>query len=270
MLREAVENTLVCRFNSLEEVEQAFERNRGEIAGVILEPIPHNVGCILPKQEFLKGLRRICDSEGALLIFDEVITGFRHHIGGYQSIAEVTPDITTLGKAIANGFPIAAVGGKARYMDRFNTRPGGDVFFSGTFNGHASCLAAALATIAVLETGEVHRHIFRLGERMREGLKEIVKRRGYPCTIAGFGSVYTLYFMARSEIVNFDDLLGNDKPLYIRYRQELMRRGVFEIPMNLKRNHLSYSHTDEDVEFSLAAAEEALQAAFEARAARQI
>jgi glutamate-1-semialdehyde 2,1-aminomutase len=270
MLREAVENTLVCRFNSLEDVEQAFARNRGEIAAVILEPIPHNVGCILPKQEFLEGLRRICDREEALLIFDEVITGFRHHIGGYQSIARVIPDLTTLGKAIANGFPIAAVGGKARYMDRFNTRAEGDVFFSGTFNGHASCLAAALATVEVLETGEVHRHIYRLGGKMRDGLAEIVKRRGYPCTVAGFGSVYTLYFMAGRAIVNFDDLLANDKALYIRYRQELMRRGVFEIPMNLKRNHLSYSHTDEDVEFSLAAAEESLQAAFDARAGQQI
>jgi glutamate-1-semialdehyde 2,1-aminomutase len=270
MLREAVENTLVCRFNSLEDVEQAFARNRREIAAVILEPIPHNVGCILPKQEFLEGLRRICDREEALLIFDEVITGFRHHIGGYQSIARVIPDLTTLGKAIANGFPIAAVGGKARYMDRFNTRAEGDVFFSGTFNGHASCLAAALATVEVLETGEVHRHIYRLGGKMRDGLAEIVKRRGYPCTVAGFGSVYTLYFMAGRAIVNFDDLLANDKALYIRYRQELMRRGVFEIPMNLKRNHLSYSHTDEDVEFSLAAAEESLQAAFDARAGQQI
>jgi glutamate-1-semialdehyde 2,1-aminomutase len=270
MLREAVENTLVCRFNSLEEVEQAFARNRGEIAAIILEPIPHNVGCILPKQQFLDCLRRICDREEALLIFDEVITGFRHHIGGYQSIARVTPDLTTLGKAIANGFPIAAVGGKARYMDRFNTRAEGDVFFSGTFNGHASCLAAALATVEVLETDEVHRHIYRLGDKMREGLAEIVRRRGYPCTVAGFGSVYTLYFMAGRAIVNFDDLLANDKALYVRYRQELMRRGVFEIPMNLKRNHLSYSHTDEDVEFSLAAAEESLQAVFDARASQRI
>jgi len=270
MLREAVENTLVCRFNSLDEVEQAFARNSGEIAAIILEPIPHNIGCILPKQEFLEGLRRICDREGALLIFDEVITGFRHHIGGYQSIAGVTPDITTLGKAIANGFPIAAVGGKARYMDHFNTRTGGDVFFSGTFNGHASCVAAALATVAVLETGDVHRHIYRLGDKMREGLAEIVKRRGYPCTVAGFGSVYTLYFMPECSIVSYDDLLRNDKALYVHYRQELMQRGVFEIPMNLKRNHLSYSHTDEDVELSLAAAEEALKATFDARAGRQI
>ena len=100
----------MCRFNDLDSVEQAFRGNAGEIAGIILEPIPHNVGCILPKHVFLEGLRRICDREGSILIFDEVITGFRHHIGGYQAICGVTPDITTMGKAIANGFPIAAIG----------------------------------------------------------------------------------------------------------------------------------------------------------------
>jgi glutamate-1-semialdehyde 2,1-aminomutase len=105
---------------------------------------------------------------------------------------------------------------------------------------------------------------------MREGLREIVKRCGYPCTVAGFGSVYTVYFMPSREINNYDDLLGNDKALYIRYRQELMQRGIFEIPMNLKRNHLSYSHTDEDVETSLAAAEDSLKVTFNARAAQQV
>ncbi len=270
MLQEAIENTLVCRFNSLEDVERAVQQNQNEIAGIILEPIPHNVGCIMPKQEFLEGLRRICDREGIVLIFDEVITGFRHHIGGYQSICNVIPDLTTMGKAIANGFPIAAIGGKRKLMQRFNTRVGGDVFFSGTFNGHSSCLAAALATIECLETGAVHEHIFRLGARMRQGLGEIVERHGYPCTVAGFGSVYTLYFMKPRPIERFEDLLANDKDLYIRYRQELLRRGVFEIPMNLKRNHVSYSHTDHDIDLSLMAAEDALRATFDARARNEI
>ena len=270
MLHEAVENTLVCRFNNLDEVEEAVKENPDQIAGVILEPIPHNVGCILPKQEFLEGLRQICDREGIVLIFDEVITGFRHHIGGYQSICGVTPDLTTMGKAIANGFPIAAIGGKRELMQRFNTRVGGDVFFSGTFNGHASCLAAALATMEIMEAEAVHDHIFRLGKKMRDGLREMVNRLGYPCTVAGFGSVYTMYFMEERPIENFDALLANDAALYIRYRQELMKRGVFEIPMNLKRNHLSYSHTDADVDLSLEAAEEALGAAFDARAVGEI
>jgi glutamate-1-semialdehyde 2,1-aminomutase len=267
MLREAVENTLVCRFNDLDSVEQAFRDNPGDVAGIILEPIPHNVGCILPKQAFLEGLRRICDREASILVFDEVITGFRHHIGGYQALCGVMPDLTTMGKAIANGFPIAAIGGKRHLMQRFNTRVGGDVFFSGTFNGHASGVAAAMATIECLASQEVHKHIFRLGDRMRNGLNSIVRQGGYPCMVAGFGSVYTLYFMTERPIENFDDLLANDGALYVRYRQELMKRGVFEIPMNLKRNHLGYSHTDADVDLSLQAAQEALRATFDARAA---
>jgi glutamate-1-semialdehyde 2,1-aminomutase len=267
MLREAVENTLVCRFNDLDSVEDAIKTNTGDVAGIILEPIPHNVGCILPKQSFLEGLRRICDREGIVLIFDEVITGFRHHIGGYQAICGVTPDLTTMGKAIANGFPIAAIGGKRELMQRFNTRPGGDVFFSGTFNGHASGVAAALATIDCLASKDVHAHIFRLGERMRNGLKGIIARNGYPCMVAGFGSIYTMYFMSERPVENYDALLANDAAMYIRYRQELMKRGVFEIPMNLKRNHVGYSHTEADIDVSLEAAEDALRATFEARAA---
>lgn len=270
MLKESIENTLVCRFNNLDEVEQAIRKHPGDVAGIILEPIPHNVGCILPKQEFLQGLREICDREGIVLIFDEVITGFRHHIGGYQSICGVTPDLTTLGKAFANGYPMAAIGGKRDMMQRFNTRVGGDVFFSGTFNGHAGCIAAALATIETLEGGDVHKHIFRLGERMRDGLRSIIDRLGVPAMVAGFGSVFTVYFMEERPIENFDALLDNDAALYIRYRQELMKRGVFEIPMNLKRNHVSYSHTQEDIDWTLGVAEEAMRAAFDARAAGKI
>lgn len=270
MLREAVENTLVCRFNDLDSVEKAMKENPGEIAGIILEPIPHNIGCILPKQSFLEGLRKICDREGVILIFDEVITGFRHHIGGYQAICNVTPDLTTMGKAIANGFPIAAIGGKRELMQHFNTRTGGDVFFSGTFNGHASGVAAALATIDCLKSPDVHTKLFRLGDRMRDGLKEIIARNGYPCMVAGFGSIYTVYFMSQRPVENYDALLDNDAALYVRYRQELMQRGVFEIPMNLKRNHISYSHTEADIDFALNAAEGAFKAAFAARSAKAI
>ncbi|HLX27211.1 MAG TPA: aspartate aminotransferase family protein [Casimicrobiaceae bacterium] len=269
MLREAVEHTLVCRFNDLDSVERAIRDNPGDVAGIILEPIPHNVGCILPKQSFLEGLRAICDREGIILIFDEVITGFRHNIGGYQAICGVTPDLTAMGKAIANGFPIAAIGGKRELMQRFNTQVGGDVFFSGTFNGHSSCVAAALATIECLATGDVHEHIFNLGERMRNGLKSIVKRNGYPCTVAGFGSVYTLYFMSERAIESYDALLDNDAAMYVRYRQELAKRNVFEMPMNLKRNHISYSHTEPDIDVSLEAAEDALRATFAARASKR-
>lgn len=269
MLPESIDNTLVCRFNDLEDVRRAVRENKDEIASIILEPIPHNIGCILPKQEFLEGLRAICNEEGIILTFDEVITGFRHALGGYQEIAGVTPDLTTMGKAMANGFPVAAIGGRRDLMERFNTREDGDVFFAGTYNGHSSGLAASLATIETLENNNVHEHIYALGERMRNGLAEIVRRHGYPCTVAGFGSVYTLYFMEADSIENFDDLLVNDAGLYVRYRTELIQRGVFEIAKNLKRNHISYSHSAEDIDWTLERSEEALEATFAARAAGQ-
>jgi glutamate-1-semialdehyde 2,1-aminomutase len=265
MLDEAVDSTLVCDFNDLDGVDRVVASNRGEVAAIILEPIPHNIGCVLPRQSFLQGLRTLCDREGIVLIFDEVITGFRHHIGGYQAICGVQPDLTTLGKAIANGFPIAAVGGKPELMQHFNTRPGGSVYFAGTFNAHASCVAASLATIEILETGKVHDHIFRLGERMRAGLQEIVSRAGIPAVVAGFGSIYVLYFMEEGPITNYKDLLRNDAARFVRYRQELMKRGVFEMPMNLKRNHISYSHTDTDIDRTLEAAEESLRAVLDTR-----
>lgn len=261
MLDEEIDSTLVCAFNDLTGVEATVAAHAGQIAAIILEPIPHNVGALLPDQAFLLGLRQLCDREGILLIFDEVITGFRHDLGGYQKICGVIPDLTTLGKAMANGFPIAALAGRASVMDRFNTRAGGDVFFAGTYNGHAASVVAALATIEVLETLPVHEHIFRLGDKMRAGLSAIVDRLDLIGTVAGFGSVYTLYFLD-GPVRTYTDLLRNNAELYVRYRQLLLNHGVFELPMNLKRNHISYSHTDADIDRTLEAAETSLRALF--------
>ena len=147
-------------------------------------------------------------------------------------------------------------------MERFSTRPGGDVFFAGTYNGHAAGVAAALATVDLLETGTVHEHTFRLGEQVRAGLREIVDHLGIAATVAGFGSVYVLYFL-EGPIRSYDDLLRNDADLFVRFRQELIARGIFELPVNLKRNHISFSHTDADIDRTLEAAEASLKAALD-------
>ncbi|WP_010273106.1 aspartate aminotransferase family protein [Paenibacillus senegalensis] len=250
MMDEAIDHTLICTFNDLEDVANTFKTNQGEIAALIVEPIPHNIGCVMPQDGFLQGLRDLCDQHGALLIFDEVITGFRHHIGGFQAVCGVTPDLTTMGKAMANGFPIAAIAGKSQYMDRFNTKPGGDVWFAGTYNGHAVGTAASIATLELMEQEPVHDHIFRLGEKMRDGLREIHQRLGIQAFVAGFGSVWTTYFLDK-EPLHYTDLMDNNADVYIAYRRKLLDRGIFKMPMNLKRNHISYSHTDEDIEFTL-------------------
>lgn len=264
ILPDTLAHTLVSSFNDLDSVEKTLDGHRGQVAAIIVEPIAHNVGCIMPKPGFLEGLRQLATAHRTVLVFDEVITGFRHALGGYQSICGVTPDLTTLGKAIANGFPLAAVCGKAEIMDRFTTRPGGDTFFAGTYNGNGVGCAAALATLEVLEHEPVHQHVFRLGERLRQGLREIHARLGVPATVAGFGSVFLTYFQ-EGPIVSYADLLRNDSQRFVDYRRRLMERGILKMPLNLKRNHVSYSHTDAHVDRTLEACEDVLKEMFGSR-----
>jgi len=261
ILPAVIGNTLVCTYNCLSEVEQILATHRNQVAAIIVEPIAHNMGCVLPKPGLLEGLRELTTQNGALLIFDEVITGFRHHLGGYQSICGVRPDLATFGKAIANGYPLAAICGRAEIMDHFSTRPGGDTFFAGTYHGHPLGCAAALATIEVLEREPVHEHIFRLGERLRRGLCEIHQRLGTGATVAGFGSVFVIYF-GPGPFENYTDCLRNDADRFIDYRQRLIARGIFEMPANLKRAHISYSHSDADIDRSLEVAEDVLKEMF--------
>jgi glutamate-1-semialdehyde 2,1-aminomutase len=262
VLPEVTEATIVCRFNDAEDVERALTDH--DVAAIILEPIPHNIGAVLPEDGFLERLRELATRHGAVLIFDEVITGFRHALGGFQSIAGVTPDLTTLGKAMGNGWPISALGGSAELMDMFSTTPGRPAFFAGTFNGHPPTAAAALATIEKLQREPVHEHVFALGERTRRGLEELYGRLEIPAVVSGFGSVFLTYFL-EGPVRSYDDLLANDVELFVGYRRELMKEGIFELPLNLKRSHFSYAHTDADVDRLLEATEVAVTRFLESR-----
>ena len=257
ILPEVLDATIVLPFNDADAVERALAEH--DVAAVILEPIPHNIGTVLPKPGFLERLRGLTEQAGTILVFDEVITGFRHGLGGYQAIAGVTPDLTTLGKAMANGWPVSALGGKAELMELFSTTPGRPAFFAGTFNGHPATSAAALATIEKLEREPVHEHVFRLGQRARTELQELYDRLGVPAVVSGFGSVFVSYFL-EGPVESYDDLLRNDVDLFVGYRHELMRHGIFELPLNLKRSHFSYAHTDADVDRLLEATEAAVSA----------
>jgi glutamate-1-semialdehyde 2,1-aminomutase len=257
MLPAAVDATLVCRYNDLASVAAAFAERGEEIAAIIVEPIAHNSPSILPAAGFLEGLRAICDEHGALLIFDEVITGFRHALGGYQAICGVMPDLSTFAKAIANGYPVAVVAGPRVLMELYNTTAGGNVTFAGTYNGGAIAMAATLATLEVLETEPVHEHIFRLGERMREGLNTIAADLGVPVVVSGYGSLYAMLFM-EGPLRSYEDVVRNDRDLFVHYRKELVRRGILEMPENIGRNHISFSHTEDDIDAALAVSREAL------------
>lgn len=266
MLEAAVDATIVCRYNDSESVREAFAQQGEQIAAVIVEPIAHNSPSIMPADGFLADLRAVCDSYGAVLIFDEIITGFRHHIGGYQAICGVTPDLATLAKAIANGYPVAAVAGKRELMEQYNTTATGKVTFAGTYNGGAVGMAAALSTIETLEREPVHEHLFALGERMRQGLREISAELGVPTVVSGYGSLYAMLFM-EGPLESYDDVIRNDKELFVAYRKELVRRGILEMPENIGRNHISYSHTDQDIDRALEVSREALQATLQRQGA---
>jgi glutamate-1-semialdehyde 2,1-aminomutase len=257
MLPEAIANTIVLPFNDSEALRRTLEAQAHEIAAIILEPIPHNIGCVLPEAEFARTLRELCDQHGIVLVFDEVITGFRHGLGGYQEKMGITPDITTMAKAIANGYPCAVVAGREDLMMRFSTA-GGDVFLAGTYNGHPVATAAALATIEQLEDEAVYKHLFRLGERARQGLQDIADSLDIDMTVAGYGSVFVPYFMSGS-IKRYADLLRNNTEADITFRSEMIKRGVFMFPHAMKRNHISAAHSDADVDHTLAVAEEVLR-----------
>lgn len=257
VLPAAAASVLVARYNDLGSVKALFEAHDGEIAAVIIEPILHNAATIEPAPGFLEGLRDLCDRTGTVLIFDEVISGFRHALGGYQSIAGVTPDLTTFAKAMGNGAPIGAIGGARHLMEHFNTAPDGDVFYSGTYNGNSFAVVAAIATIDCLAEENVHEQTFRLGQRMRDGLSEIIAGSSMPATVVGFGSIYGLIF-APPPLRTYEDVQRNDKETFLAYKAALLRRGVLEMPaVNAMRGHISYSHSDADIDRTLEASAEA-------------
>jgi glutamate-1-semialdehyde 2,1-aminomutase len=258
ILAQAIDATLIAEFNDLDTVAALFEQHPDRIAAVIMEPIPHNVGALLPTTEFVTGLRALTRERGALLVLDEVITGFRHALGGYQQVVGVTPDLTTFGKGMANGFPIGGVAGRHDLMEHFNGRTG-DVLLAGTFNGNPLGCAAALATIEHLATHpDFYERTHRLGARMRDGLTGIAAELGIEATVAGFGGVFALYF-AKAPVLGYRDLMRNNDAAYVAFHRGMTDRGFLMLPMALKRNHISGDHTEEEVDRTLEAARDVLR-----------
>ena len=256
MLQSTLDQTVIVPFNDAESVEQVLRTHPDGIAAILGEVIPHNIGVVLPEPGFLARLRELATIHGAMLIFDEVITGFRHDLGGFQKLQGVTPDLTTFAKAMANGYPIAALVGQAEYMERF--APGGGVMFAGTYNGHPAAVAASLATIAELQDGSVHAHTFRLAERAADGIAGIAHELGIPMTVARFGSVFVPYFYD-GPTTRYEDLLANDAARDVWFRRTMAERGVFMVPTALKRNHVSAAHTEADIDRTLELEREVLR-----------
>jgi len=254
----ATEATLVLTFNDVAGFK-ALMRERGhEIAAVIIEPVMHNVGGFAANDAFLKTLREESSRSGTVLIFDEIITGFRHALGGYQSLCGITPDLTTFGKAIANGYPLAGVCGREDIMRRLGPMPTGEgVFFGGTYNAFPPSVAAGIATISLLKELDGYTRLFALGDRMRHGLAGAIERTGIQARVAGFGSIWMLHFIERDPH-SYEELVIQDADLDMRFRAMMLDRGHLLAPQALRRMTLNLAHTEADIDATVAAAEEVL------------
>lgn len=264
VLPAAVAETIVCRYNDLDSVSTIFDAYGDEVAAVFVEPYAHNIGGAAPQPGFLEGLRTVCDARGALLVFDEVITGIRHGLGGYQAIAGVTPDLTTMAKALANGVPVGAMGGRAEFMTAFNTGESGKVLYSGTFNGNGPAVRAALTTMDILSEPGAYEHIAKLGDRMRAGLETIFARAGVEAWFGGLNGVFHT-MVGPGPVTCQDDLAKQDETLYFEYRRQMLLNGVLDSPnAQAMRSHITLSHSDTDIDNALAAAEKSITDALRA------
>ena len=239
-------------FNDLESVEYVCQKY--SIAALITEPILQNIGIVKPESVYLEGLRRLADRYGFILIFDEVKTGFRHGIGGYAKIAGVTPDIVVFGKAMANGYPIAALGGKKELMEWFvHPDPSKRVLLAGTYNAHPIPTAAAIATIErlLMNDGEVYRHVDILGRQIQEGLERIIGRLSCEAVVARQGSAFCVYFMDHCPKDWHDLAVHHDFRLDQKLRSSLIGCGIYFFPAPTKQCSISVAHKEEDIEVTL-------------------
>ncbi|HEU0162304.1 MAG TPA: aminotransferase class III-fold pyridoxal phosphate-dependent enzyme [Rhizomicrobium sp.] len=239
-------------YNDLESVRYVCRRY--PVAALITEPLLQNIGVVKPEAGYLEGLRELADDFGFLLIFDEVKTGFRHAIGGYSQISGVRPDLVVYGKAVANGFPLALVGGKAEYMDSIiDPDPSKRPFVAGTYNGHPVAVAAAVETVRYLvaHRNEIYPRVEEMGARIEAGILDSFSRRGITACVTRQGSAFSFYLMPRPPRDLHDIIEGHDFARDVALRRALIQRGVFFVPIATKQCSISAAHTAEDIDFTL-------------------
>ena len=245
----AGEYSHAVEFNDIEAVEKVLREN--SVAAVVLEPVLQNIGIVKPQPGYLQSVRDLCDRFGTVLIFDEVKTGFRHALGGYQSICGVSPDLSVFGKAVANGYPMGVVGGRSKFMSYVaHPDPAHRVLVAGTYNAHPFVVAAAVASIKKLRDRgeEIYSHLERLGALMEEGLNDVFSSLDFPTTVVRQGSAFVVYFMDHAPISWKDIANNHDSKFDIGYRKMLIANGIFHFPVETKQGSISFAHTQEDIE----------------------
>lgn len=249
-------DTLTAKYNNLQEVEQLFVENKNEIAAIIVEPVAGNMGCVLPEKGFLEGLRKLCTENNAILIFDEVMTGFRLSLGGAQELLGVQPDLTTFGKIIGGGLPVGAYGGKAAIMDYIS--PQGPVYQAGTLSGNPIAMTAGIEMLSMLkEDPEVYKRLESKTLQLKEGFKINLEKLGLDYTMNHIGSMISLFF-TKEQVTDFDSAKTSDTLKFGTYFRSMLEQGIYLAPSQFESLFISDALSNEQIEQTIKANYKAL------------
>ncbi|MBA2656919.1 MAG: glutamate-1-semialdehyde 2,1-aminomutase [Tatlockia sp.] len=257
------EHTLTADFNDLNQTAALFKHHSNDIAAVIVEPVAGNMGFVLPQNDFLKGLRELCDANDALLIFDEVMTGFRVALGGAQALYNIKPDLTTLGKIIGGGMPVGALGGRAEIMSHL--APEGDVYQAGTLSGNPLAMAAGLATLSAIESPEFYEQLTANTQSLIVGLAAISASMHIPFKGSFLGGMFGFCFNEKKEILNCKDVASSDERRFKQFFHGMLDKGIYFAPSMYEACFLSSAHTPEEISKTLKAAESVLASLVETK-----
>lgn len=254
--KSLTQDTISLPFNDINRVKEAVRQHKDSIACVIVEPIAANMGVILPEKGFLEELRKITRENNIVLIFDEVITGFRVALGGAQELFGVKPDLTILGKILGGGFPVGAFGGKREIMNLLS--PEGPVYQGGTLSGNPVAVQAGITTIKLLIKNKIYDSLNELTLNLELGLKEVIRKKGVQATIQRAGSLFTLFFTDKQILKNYDDVRACNLPKFAGFFRNMLKQGIYLAASQFEANFVSVKHTYGDVKNTLKAAESAL------------
>lgn len=250
------EHTITLAYNEIEPVLAAFDRYGKDIACVIVEPVAGNMNCVPPLPGFLEGLRSLCNEYGSVLIFDEVMTGFRVALGGAQQLYKIKPDLTTLGKVIGGGLPVAALGGRRDIMHHL--APLGPVYQAGTLSGNPVALAAGLATLDLISQPDFFSRLGASTRRLTDGIKERAKKAGIPLATNQVGGMFGLFFTTETDIHNFAQVMACDVERFKKFFHGMLEEGVYLAPSAFEAGFVSAAHGDDEIAATLAAADRVL------------
>lgn len=250
-------DTLTATYNDIDSVKQLFTDYGKDIAAVILEPFTGNIGVVKPYKEFIQGVRDLCTQYGALLIFDEVMTGFRVAKGGAQQLLGITPDITTLGKIIGGGLPVGAYGGRKEIMEKL--APVGPVYQAGTLSGNPLAMTAGLTTLKIIDRPGFYESLEQKSQKLEEGFRKNLETLNFPGVINRIGSMFTLFFTDNKKVENYQEVMSSNPQVFAQYFNLMLEQGIYLAPSQFEACFISAAHTDNDIQFTIDTNFEVLQ-----------